>query len=176
MENINDSGSEYEPLLDAGIEIYSHSGISGQLHHKYAIVDHSQALSDPTVVTGSHNWSTTAETTNDENTLVIHNERIANLFYQEFMGLLNGMGVGIAEAATLETVCTVYPNPATDEVTVTVAVEAAGEWLRLRDASGRLVLEQQINASAVRLQVGHLPAGIYLAQYGESLPSRLVIR
>lgn len=74
----------------------------------------------------------------------------------------------------METVCTVYPNPATDEVTV--AVEAAGEWLRLRDASGRLVLEQQINASAIRLQVGHLPAGIYLAQYGASLPSRLVIR
>ena len=43
MENINDTGSEYETLLDAGIEIYSHQGISGQLHHKYAIVDHSQA-------------------------------------------------------------------------------------------------------------------------------------
>ena len=84
MENINDTGSEYETLLDAGIEIYSHQGISGQLHHKYAIVDHSQALPDPTVVTGSHNWSTTAETTNDENTLIIHDERVANLYYQEF--------------------------------------------------------------------------------------------
>ena len=102
MENINDTGSEYETLLDAGIEIYS-QGISGQLHHKYAIGDHSQALSDPTVVTGSHNWSTTAETTNDENTLIIHDERVANLCYQEFTGLLNGMGVGITEAATMQT-------------------------------------------------------------------------
>ena len=51
MENINDTGSEYETLLDAGIEI-TRTGIPA-MHHKYAIVDHSQALSDPTVVTGS---------------------------------------------------------------------------------------------------------------------------
>jgi len=174
IEDVNASGSEFDALVAAGIDVYSHQGISGQLHHKYAVVDHSQPLSDPTVVTGSHNWSTTAETTNDENTLVIHNERIANLYYQEFMGLLNGMGVGISEAATLETVCTVYPNPATDEVTV--AVEAAGEWLRLRDASGRLVLERQITAQTTRLDIGHLNRGIYLVQYGASLPARLIVR
>ena len=175
MENINDTGSEYETLLDAGIEIYSHQGISGQLHHKYAIVDHSQALSDPTVVTGSHNWSTTAETTNDENTLVIHDERVANLYYQEFTGLLNGMGVGITEAATMQTVCTLYPNPAADQLTVAVE-DATGAWLQLRDASGRLVLERQITAQTTRLDIGHLNPGIYLVQCGESLPARLVVR
>lgn len=175
MENINDTGSEYETLLDAGIEIYSHQGISGQLHHKYAIVDHSQALSDPTVVTGSHNWSTTAETTNDENTLVIHDERVANLYYQEFTGLLNGMGVGITEAATMQTACTLYPNPAADQLTVAVE-DATGAWLQLRDASGRLVLERQITAQTARLDIGHLNPGVYLVQYGESLPARLIIR
>lgn len=175
MENINDTGSEYEPLLDAGIEIYSHQGISGQLHHKYAIVDHSQTLSDPTVVTGSHNWSTTAETNNDENTLVIHDERVANLYYQEFVGLLNGMGVGITEAATMQTTCTLYPNPAADQLTVAVE-DVTGAWLQLRDASGRLVLERQIKAQTTRLDVGNLTPGIYLVQYGESLPARLIVR
>lgn len=175
MENINDTGSEYEPLLDAGIEIYSHQGISGQLHHKYAIVDHSQTLSDPTVVTGSHNWSTTAETNNDENTLVIHDERVANLYYQEFVGLLNGMGVGITEAATMQTTCTLYPNPAADQLTVAVE-DVTGAWLQLRDASGRLVLECQIKAQTTRLDVGNLTPGIYLVQYGESLPARLIVR
>ena len=175
MENINDTGSEYETLLDAGIEIYSHQGISGQLHHKYAIVDHSQSLSDPTVVTGSHNWSTTAETTNDENTLIIHDERVANLYYQEFTGLLNGMGVDITEAATMQTACTLYPNPAADQLTVAVE-DATGAWLQLRDASGRLVLERQITAQTTRLDIGHLNPGIYLVQYGESLPARLIVR
>ena len=175
MENINDTGSEYEALLDAGIEIYSHQGISGQLHHKYAIIDHSQALSNPTVVTGSHNWSTTAETTNDENTLVIHDERIANLYYQEFAGLLNGMGVGITEAAGMQTACTLYPNPAADELTVAVE-EITGKWLQLRDARGQLVLERQITGYTTRLDIGNLTSGIYLVQYGESLPARLIVR
>ena len=175
MENINDTGSEYEALLDAGIEIYSHQGISGQLHHKYAIIDHSQALSNPTVVTGSHNWSTTAETTNDENTLVIHDERIANLYYQEFSGLLNGMGVGITEAAGMQTACTLYPNPAADELTVAVE-DITGKWLQLRDARGQLVLERQITGYTTRLDIGNLTSGIYLVQYGESLPARLIVR
>ncbi|MBN31210.1 MAG: hypothetical protein CL845_04345 [Crocinitomicaceae bacterium] len=175
MENINDTGSEYEALLDAGIEIYSHQGISGQLHHKYAIIDHSQALSNPTVVTGSHNWSTTAETTNDENTLVIHDERIANLYYQEFAGLLNGMGVGITEAAGMQTACTLYPNPAADELTVAVE-DITGKWLQLRDARGQLVLERQITGYTTRLDIGNLTSGIYLVQYGESLPARLIVR
>ena len=177
MENINDTGSEYETLLDAGIEIYSHSGISGQLHHKYAIVDHSQALSDPTVVTGSHNWSTTAETTNDENTLVIHDERVANLYYQEFVGLLNGMGVGITALDSDEEVCTVFPNPANDAVKVVLGAEASlGDWIRLYDGSGRVVLEEQLLMNGAALNVGHLAEGMYLIQYGQSSPARLVIQ
>ena len=177
MENINDTGSEYEGLLDAGIEIYSHQGISGQLHHKYAIVDHSEVLSDPTVVTGSHNWSTTAETNNDENTLIIHDERIANMYYQEFVGLLNGMGVGMQDMATTATVCTLFPNPASDMISVKIEDEQViGQWLQLRDASGRMVWEKQILTSTQQLSIGHLQAGVYLATYGDSLPTRLVIQ
>ncbi len=53
------------------------------LHHKYLIVD-VNSESDPIVVTGSMNWSANGDDTNDENTLIIHDEDIANQFYQEF--------------------------------------------------------------------------------------------
>ncbi len=53
------------------------------LHHKYMIIDEGTA-SDPFVITGSMNWSANGEDTNDENTLIIHDEDIANQFYQEF--------------------------------------------------------------------------------------------
>ena len=53
------------------------------LHHKYMIVDEGTE-SDPFVITGSMNWSANGEDTNDENTLIIHDEAIANQFYQEF--------------------------------------------------------------------------------------------
>jgi len=54
------------------------------MHHKYLIVDNSDPSSDPLLLTGSHNWSSSAEYRNDENTLIVHDATIANIYYQEF--------------------------------------------------------------------------------------------
>ena len=61
------------------------SGESGIMHHKYMIVDQSDAASDPILLTGCHNWSAAAADRNDENTLIIHDQTIANVYYQEFV-------------------------------------------------------------------------------------------
>ncbi len=53
-------------------------------HNKFCIIDPSNPSSDPQVVTGSHNWSAGANEYNDENTLIIHNAAVANMYYQEF--------------------------------------------------------------------------------------------
>jgi hypothetical protein len=58
--------------------------LGGLLHHKYAVIDANNSNVDNVVVTGSHNWSGSAETANNENTLIIHSKRIANLYLQEF--------------------------------------------------------------------------------------------
>ncbi len=84
IENINTQGSEFEYLGNLGVNVLSHQGFGNQFHHKYCIIDQANTNSDPLVVTGSHNWSTAAETNNDENTIIIHDANIANQFYQEF--------------------------------------------------------------------------------------------
>ena len=168
IEDANATGSEYETLFNAGIDVYSHVGISGQMHHKYAIIDHSQTLSDPTVVTGSHNWSTTAETNNDENTVVIHDARIANLFYQEFMGILGDMGVDVPSLDGRATAFSAYPNPTAGFLHIVLTSDASIDFVRLRDMSGRVVWSQSIPAGATHLQadIQHLPAGMYLLDGG----------
>ena len=60
------------------------TGESGIMHHKYLIVDNSDPASDPLVLTGSHNWSSSAEYRNDENTLIVHDATVVNEYYQEF--------------------------------------------------------------------------------------------
>ena len=60
-----------------------------KLHHKTLILD---ALNpDPNdqaiVITGSYNFSAAAEQVNDENILIIHSDRIANKFIQDFKGI-----------------------------------------------------------------------------------------
>ena len=72
-------------LTDALGVNFVEMGESGIMHHKYMIADQSNPASDPMVLTGCHNWSSSAETRNDENTLIIHDAEIANIYYQEFI-------------------------------------------------------------------------------------------
>jgi phosphatidylserine/phosphatidylglycerophosphate/cardiolipin synthase-like enzyme len=89
IEDPNTTGSQYN-FLDSFAEMYEAS--SPTLHHKYGIVDASLSESDPTTITGSHNWSNSAETRNDENTLIINDVFIANQFMQEFKRRYNEAG------------------------------------------------------------------------------------
>ncbi len=85
LDNKTDSGSQFNFLRNNGADILLKGSVAdGLLHHKYAIIDGDTRSADQKVITGSHNWSNSAETSNDENTLIIHNYRIANLYLQEF--------------------------------------------------------------------------------------------
>ena len=64
-------------------------GVTHSFHHKYAIADANSISSDPTILTGSHNWSSNAENNSDENTIIIHDATIANIYLQEFTQRFN---------------------------------------------------------------------------------------
>ncbi len=70
-------GTEYDPFKQAGLNVFV-DGNEGQMHHKTIIVDES------IVITGSYNFSRSAEIRNDENVIIFHNEQIADFFLQEF--------------------------------------------------------------------------------------------
>ncbi len=92
IDQVNTSGSVFNDL-DVFAEMYNNQENTGiTLHHKYSIIDQSNASSDPIVITGSHNWSNSAENDNDENTLIIHDVYIANQYVQEFKKRYNENG------------------------------------------------------------------------------------
>lgn len=70
-------GGEYGNLRQAGLDVRL-DGNRNRMHHKLIIID------GEIVVTGSYNFSLSAESRNDENTLVIHNAEIAARFLVEF--------------------------------------------------------------------------------------------
>ncbi|MDP1614321.1 MAG: phospholipase D-like domain-containing protein, partial [Methylococcales bacterium] len=82
LDNNTDTGNQFAYLQTNNVDVMLKGG-SGLLHHKYAIVD-AEAGETPYLVTGSHNWSSSAENSNDENTVIIQDELIANLYLQEF--------------------------------------------------------------------------------------------
>ena len=81
-DNFSKTYSPYTTLstpLGNNFAIYTGSGL---YHSKVMIVDALMPSSDPQVATGSFNWTAAAETSNDENLIVIHDAVIANQYYQ----------------------------------------------------------------------------------------------
>ena len=75
-------GSEYSRLRDHNLEVLL-DGHLEKMHHKVIILD------ERIVITGSYNLTRSAETINDENTLVIHSEQVAEIFLREFEWIFN---------------------------------------------------------------------------------------
>ncbi len=90
------------------------------MHHKFVVIDNSNPTSDAQVLTGSHNWSSSAETRNDENTVVVHDANIANQYYQAFHYLYTlAAGVLSVNSSTFnEQSLTLYPNPTNNNITI----------------------------------------------------------
>ena len=64
----------------------------------------------------SHNWSTSAETRNDENTLIIHDKIVTDQYFQAFAYLYNFAGgvLNATEFAQQNHQLIAYPNPTAD--------------------------------------------------------------
>ena len=85
LDNNTDIGNQFGFMKDNGVDILlKGNSLAGLLHHKYAVIDADKSSADQVVITGSHNWTNAAENSNNENTLIIHSRRIANLYLQEF--------------------------------------------------------------------------------------------
>lgn len=161
--SINNYGAAYPDMIGEGAYAWSPpadvhlDALSKLLHHKYMIVDASLPDSDPLVETGSHNWSISANTKNDENTLIIHSERIANLYLQEFAaryhesGGNNDLVTGVADlkgdapkGPTDFTLVQNYPNPFNGTTIIPVNVHQNPEGnvapeIEIRNILGRIV-------------------------------------
>lgn len=129
--------SIFTPDLGVHFKVYNETDTS-LFHNKYLITDPSDTCSDPCVLTGSHNWSVSANTENDENTIIIHNDTAANLFYQYFKASFNSLGgvltpqAGCRSATSAMPVTgsvagnvTIYPNPSTGNITISCGLASA---------------------------------------------------
>ena len=103
------------------------------LHHKYMVVDAENPAWNGTVVTGSHNWSASAENSNNENTLIVHDPAVANQYLQEFtaryyqFGGTDSIHVTAVEGGSPNGMAWLgqnFPNPFTGATQIAYAVPA----------------------------------------------------
>jgi phosphatidylserine/phosphatidylglycerophosphate/cardiolipin synthase-like enzyme len=75
--NLKGSGSEFPKLRDAGIDAHP-DGNCYVMHHKVIVLDGQHTI------TGSFNFTGSAQDQNDENVLVIDDRSLAALYSAEF--------------------------------------------------------------------------------------------
>ncbi|MCF8373119.1 MAG: DUF5689 domain-containing protein [Bacteroidales bacterium] len=160
-----------ESALGSNFKIY---GEDGMLHNKLMIVD--PAGSDPLVLTGSHNWSSSAENRNDENTLIIHNAEMANIYLQEFMARFQN-ALPVPENPFIDWSNKLYPNPSQGQFIIDMN-DGSGQIIEIVifDVSGKEVYRNHtINPldGKVLIEDFSAKAGVYFVklmadQYSET--------
>jgi phosphatidylserine/phosphatidylglycerophosphate/cardiolipin synthase-like enzyme len=182
-----------QSALGQRIKIYNENSFI--MHHKYLIVDASSPFEDPLVWVSSHNWSNSAETKNDENTLIIHDYMLVNKYYQNFASIFN------ASTPTSRTACvhpfistvsgntlseshnvSIYPNPTNGQITLKID-NSTGETLQYSvwDLQGKNVfVSEPARYSGVfqtNIDLSNAVQGVYLikVQQGKTVSTHKVL-
>ncbi|MBN2746066.1 MAG: T9SS type A sorting domain-containing protein [Bacteroidales bacterium] len=135
---------------------------TGIMHHKFMVVDND--LATASVLTGSHNWSNAANNTNDENTLVIYNESVANQYYQAFyyrfmQNLTNDITDGnFAKAVN------VYPIPADNQINIQIEGGFSSSFsAQIFSLDGKSVKTvETLIGTNVSVDIQSLESGVYI--------------
>ena len=114
----------------------------------------------------SHNWSSSAETRNDENTLVIHHKIVTDQYFQAFAYLYNFAGgvLNASDFAISNYEILLYPNP-TDGIaffkTNSLMNNAYGNYI-IYNAIGSKMMEKQFrNLGNTQIDLTAYPKGLY---------------
>jgi phosphatidylserine/phosphatidylglycerophosphate/cardiolipin synthase-like enzyme len=138
---------------------------SGIMHHKFMVIDNFNSASDPQVLVGSHNWSTAAETKNDENMLIVHDANITNQYYQAFAYLFQQSGgvLSTNNPVTATENIVAYPNPTTGIVHLTSANNRnESVAIHIYNVLGELVFEKQhTNFTTETIDLSSQASGMY---------------
>lgn len=147
---------------DVPLGIYDFSPL---FHHKYAIIDEGFPDSDPTVISGSHNWTWSADNINDENTIIFHDPSIANIFRQEYEARWEELYPTAVTAVSGQSI-SLWPNPASSHLQLSnlTSFDASGI---LVDLLGQPLTTIQLSRnSQFTFQIPmDWPNGIYFLQW-----------
>jgi cardiolipin hydrolase len=81
-DKIDDRGNDIERLAASGVDVRIDRSPE-HMHHKFMVVD------GQTILTGSYNWTRSAETRNEENLVVLDDPFLAGRFAEEFERIWN---------------------------------------------------------------------------------------
>ena len=169
LDSSNPTGNQIG-TLQAGL-LPNHALVDtapGIMHHKFMVVDNFNSASDPLVLVGSHNWSTSAETKNDENTLIVHDANVANQYFQAFASMYQIAGgtlSNIENTTDEKSVLKIVPNPNNGIFDIVSSNTMERLDLVIYDVLGKRIVSKNFNSfNTASLDLSTESAGFYFIE------------
>jgi hypothetical protein len=135
-------------LTSMGNQLFVNADTNIIMHHKFFVVD-AGSDNDPIVWTGSHNWSTNANTRNDENTLVIHDAEVADWYHRAYFRLTHPVipdsTVGVLKvdnSNAVQVFPTLVNQPSAIQLVSSISESAS---IQLTDMQGKILFNEKLN-------------------------------
>jgi len=168
IDYVDFNGDEYNYLLGQGVNVKDYQNADGSewpngptLHHKYAVIDYAAGNDHPLLITGSHNWTASAGSIHDENTLLIYDAEIANLYQQEFWARFFGIVIS-TNAPFLEKQLVVFPNPTNDDIQIDFPSDGQ---VYFYDQQGKFIFSKIVAQGIQSINLSTLSDGMYILRY-----------
>ncbi|MBS1638290.1 MAG: T9SS type A sorting domain-containing protein [Bacteroidetes bacterium] len=170
MDQYSQTFTPYTTLsaaLGTKLKVYTQS--TSIFHDKLLIVDPCHPSSDPLVLTGSHNWTASADTKNDENTLIVHDDTVANLYYQSFYQNFADLGgsvtpqcltTGLQDQESESSLWTLYPNP--NNGTFYLDGLETDAVVEVYNINGQFIMKHTAENEHMALDMSNQANGIYI--------------
>ena len=162
------TAAKFDYLMNNGVNVMDYQNEDGSqwpdgptLHHKYAVIDFEEGSENPLLITGSHNWSASADAIHDENTLFIYDAEVANWYYQEFHARFFGV-VATKDLPFADGLVKAFPNPVQNELQLEITKKGN---VQIFDLLGRKVFESKVQTGKEMLEIGQLNAGTYFLKF-----------
>ncbi len=173
IDYVGFNGSEFNFLTNNGVDVIDYQNADGSqwpdgptLHHKYAIADY--ASDKPVLITGSHNWSASANSIHDENTLILYDATLANIYYQEF----NARFEGLTPINNLqETNIRLFPNPVDQLLSIDLPENTSVE---ISNIAGQVIFRNKLTEGLQNINVSDFPDGLYFLKCKDQI-SKIVV-
>ena len=154
-------------------------------HNKYLIVNASAPCHSPAVLTGSHNWTASADSKNDENTVIVYDDTIANQYLQSFTGdfkAISGASLtkvpnpfapqGISTVSNIQSTLSFYPNPNRGQVIIQYSLPqdtrvSITVYNMLGEKVAAIVNDRMLEAGVHTFIFNGDAPGVYLLQVNE---------
>lgn len=140
--------------------------LPGSWHHKYAIFD-VNCNNNARLYTGSANWSSNGNSWSDENVVIVHDENIANQYYQEFISRFlrnngnplsnNCFGTSISRRISDNIELNIYPNPTYGRFEI-ANIPFSNYTVEIYNNQGKKVFTGN---NTTEIDLTHKPSGIY---------------